>query len=167
MTYCVDRAPRSLTLVLLLLAAGCDDSPPPATDAGPLPIDPCTNADDLAIMEALAGTPDGGVPDGGPYPTSFQEALTIEIQTCANQTCLTQLLTGNGGEECMIDCLATTGAAGLSTGCLACQNEVVQCGATHCINVCLGSDEALCRACGYEYCTPRLGECTGLPQPVP
>ena len=162
------RALLFLTPLLTLLAAGCGSSSS-APDAGPLPVDQCLNASDLAIFEALVATtdgglPDGGVPDGGPYPFSFQAALSPLIEACGRGDCLGAILSEDNAEQCMAACLGSTSAAGLSTECIACQNEAVRCAAAHCVTICLGSDPEACLACGYQYCGARTIECSGLPQ---
>jgi len=161
----------ALSLLVVASLSGCGDSSSSA-DGGSLPVDQCTNPSDLGIIASLAaqldgGIPDGGVPDGGPYPYSYMMGFRVAIETCADTMCIGAILAENGAEECMSNCLATTDAAGLSKECIACQNEVIRCGAAYCINVCLGSDQALCDECGLLHCGARLVECTGLPQELP
>lgn len=164
---------RSASLLLAAMsgALGCGGSTP-SLDAGPPPVDQCTNSADLGIIGALAamedgGIPDGGVPEGGPYPYSYQAALTTALKVCGGQVCLQAILNEVDAEQCMSECLSMTEVAGLSSGCIACQSETIRCAAANCINVCLGSDPALCDACGIEHCGARTVECTGLPQMLP
>ena len=162
--------PCCLSIAAWLLVLGCDDSSA-TPDAGPLPVDQCTNAADVALLEALAATtdgglPDGGVPDGGPYPTSFLTALGQAIDSCTRGECLPNVIADDGLAECIDTCLADTPAGGLSSGCRDCNIEVIYCTTNNCATQCLGSDTSMCEACAAEHCVPRLTECTGLPAPT-
>ena len=153
----------SLLLLFLLLAAGCNDSPSAPPDAGPLPMEQCIGASDLAIIGSLGTAPDGGVPDGGPYPYSYLRALGDEVEACSTaDTCLPDIIADDQPEQCINDCLATTPAMGISTGCVGCYVEIMRCIAQHCTTLCLGSDPVLCETCSYENCGARMAECTGI-----
>jgi len=158
-------------LLLLALPAGCGgDSSGPA-DSGPPPMDQCTGASDLAIIEGLfdlvdAGLPDGGVPDGGPYPYAYEVALGTVMRMCTDELCIGAILTDNNAEQCVSDCLDMTAAAGVSGGCIGCQNELIRCTTANCVNLCLGSDEAACNACVLTACGERMGACTGFEAPL-
>jgi len=159
------------TFALLTAASGCGGDSGGNPDSGPPPVDQCNNPDDIAIIENLAsatdgGIPDGGVPDGGPYPLSYWYALRPVLATCGTESCLNEILTDNGADMCMAQCLESTDAAGLSKGCIDCQSELTRCVTASCINVCLGSDLDACSACTYATCGPRLAECTGLTIPT-
>jgi len=113
------------------------------------------------------GIPDGGVADGGPYPVSFWLSISSQLATCATDSCLSAILNDDEFEMCMVQCLDATPVAGLSGGCIACQNELLRCVGANCATECLGSDPMACRTCSFVNCGTRLSQCTGLPTPTP
>jgi len=168
----MSQRPWIALVACVSLVVGCGGDGDGGQDAGPPPVDQCTNAADIAVIEnvvqaADAGVLDGGVPDGGDYPTHYARLLGYVVQDCTNNTCLTNILQENMVYECISACLATTPAVGLSEGCVGCQVEVVQCAIDHCFVVCQGSDMSLCEQCAIDYCAPRLVECSGLPGDIP
>jgi len=166
--------PPSLALpllgCLLLAACGGDDASP---DAGPPPVDQCTDPSDIAIIANIAamtdgGIPDGGVPDGGPYPTSFNEALGRYMgETCTGSTapCFQNILSETDVDACLTQCFMGSAAEGLSKGCANCYVELIGCGADYCITSCLSSGQGSteCDACVQAACGARHEACTGLP----
>lgn len=90
------RTPRLASLLALLLLAGCDDSPPAGTDAGPI----CQDCDrdggpglvdagmDAATGADAGGTDAGGTDAGGPTDAAVPSSDAAEGALCSfNREC--------------------------------------------------------------------------------